>query len=98
MLRASNSHWLIPLLAPLGLVIGLEAQAAPPPPSGGLDGGPYLQLSPGVVGFALGQNDFRSDWRMTWQGAIGAGWMLSAGPFKASFGGAFEHHVLIFDH
>lgn len=97
--RASKSRWLIALFAPLGFLVTLEAHAGPPPPhrGGGLDGGGYIQLAPGVVGVALGQDDFRDDYRMTWTGAFGAGWMLSAGPFKATFGGAIEHHGLIFD-
>ena len=97
MQRASKSHWLIPPLVALGLLIGLDADAAPPPDSGGLDGGGYIQLAPGVVGIGLGQNDFRDDFRLGWSWGVGAGWMFSGGPFKIAIGGAFEHHALIFD-
>lgn len=96
--RARNSRWLIPLLAPLGLLVSLDAQAAPPQRGGGFDEGGYIQGSPGVVGFAVAQDDFSRDFELTWPWAFGGGWMFARGPlFKATIGGAFEHHIMFFD-
>lgn len=100
----SKSRWLVPLFTALGLAVGLAPMAeagppqAPPQGGGGFDEGGYIQGSPGVVGIGVGQDDFNRDFQASWPWAIGGGWMFARGPlFKATIGGAFEHHVMFFD-
>lgn len=85
-------YWIAAMVT--GLVAGREAQAGPPRDPGGLDGGPYLQLSPGIVAPVIGQRNFSEDFRIAWPCSIAAGRMFTRGRhFKVTIGAALEDRV-----
>ncbi|MFV8749288.1 hypothetical protein ACNOYE_01925 [Nannocystaceae bacterium ST9] len=86
------------MLTPIGLLLAQTAEAGRPQGGGGFDEGGYIQGSPGVVSITAGQDDFSSDFELAWPWSFGGGWMFARGPvFKATLGGAFEHHIMFFD-
>lgn len=76
-----------------------DAHASPPRQRGELDGGAYLQISPGPLAVVIDEHKFSSEARWAWPWSLGVGQMFVRGSkFKATIGAVFEHQVLILDH
>ena len=99
MKRATLLYSLVPMLAAVGVFVlpEAEASAAGPQKGPGFHEGGYIMGTPGSIGIPVVTDDFY-DLDPTFGWGLGGGWMFARGPlFKATVGGAFEHHLMIFD-